>query len=196
MSLSLNNSQIGSDPAVPLRHEANLMQEAKLLQGPTEVIESKAKEEVQQDQATRQEDMGVVGSLQNDQKPLTPISPTPRPTLPFSVAIQSINTTERYHVAKEGSPPFTLTFNHGARHYDISDQHHHPSYFLQSFHPLDLKIVAWAPGSLQVHTQTKDYVKKKGTGQYMNLTVSTVEDLKELVEDLKARGVEAWKMEL
>lgn len=56
--------------------------------------------------------------------------------------------------------------------------------------------MAWAPGSLQVHTQTKDYVKKKGTGQYINLTVSTVEDLKELVEDLKARGVEAWKMEL
>ncbi len=39
------------------------MQEAKLLQGPTGFNESKAEEEVQQDQAARQKDAGLDRSL-------------------------------------------------------------------------------------------------------------------------------------
>lgn len=47
-----------------------------------------------------------------------------------------------------------------------------------------------------MHTQTNDYVKKNGTGDYMNLSVENVEGLETLVEGLKASGVEALRMEL
>ncbi|KAL8784367.1 MAG: hypothetical protein Q9213_004019 [Squamulea squamosa] len=186
--------------------QASLEQEARLIEEPERTEVNGITKVVKQREIAEPKDIEEGEIVQDNHEPITPISPsatspitislTPSPSLPFSVAIKSINTTHRYHVTKEGSPPFTLTFNHGTRHYDLIDEHHHPSYFLYTFHPLNLKIVAWAPGSLQVHTQTKDYVKKNGTGEYMSLTVETVDDLEKLVEELKVKGVEAWKMEL
>ncbi|KAI4228174.1 MAG: hypothetical protein L6R36_001827 [Xanthoria steineri] len=176
--------------------EANLIREARLVQEPDEAEEDAGSKVAKQMEAPEQETVKDGEILHDAHRPMTPISPVSTPSLPFSVAITSLNTSTRHYIAKEGSPPFTLTFNHGTRHYDLVDTNHHPSYSLHTFHPLDLKIVAWAPGSLQVHTQTNDYVKKNGTGDYMNLGVENVEGLEMLVEGLKASGVEALRMEL
>ena len=139
----------------------------------------------------------ILTTHQETHRPITPISPIPSPTVPFCLPILSLNTSTRHLITKEGTPPFTLTFNPGTRHYDLMDQSTHtPSYFLHTFHPLNLKIAAWAPGSLQVHTQTKDYVKKNGTGEFMNWGVQDVEGLEMLVEELKGSGVEVLRMEL
>ena len=139
----------------------------------------------------------ILTTHQETHRPITPISPIPSPTVPFCLPILSLNTSTRHLITKEGTPPFTLTFNPGTRHYDLMDQStHNPSYFLHTFHPLNLKIAAWAPGSLQVHTQTKDYVKKNGTGEFMNWGVQDVEGLEILVEELKGSGVEVLRMEL
>ncbi|KAL9593355.1 MAG: hypothetical protein Q9179_005932, partial [Wetmoreana sp. 5 TL-2023] len=138
----------------------------------------------------------------DDHQPITPVSLSPVSpipisltpshllpfSVPFSVPIKSINTTHRYDVTVEGSLTFTLRFNHGTHHHDLIDEHHQPSYFIYTFHPLGLKIVAWQPGSLQVHMQTKDYVKKNRTDGVHELTVETVDDLEKLVENLKRGG--------
>ncbi len=194
--------------------EAKPFREARLVQGSDEAEEDPGNEAAKHTEAREQETAedgqilhvrstrfpphltSMLTPSQDTQRPMTPISPVSTPTLPFSVAITSLNTSTRHYIAKEGSQPFTLIFNHGTHHYDLVDTNHHPSYSLHTFHPLDLKIVAWAPGSLQVHTQTNDYVKKNGTGDYMNLSVENVEGLETLVEGLKASGVEALRMEL
>ncbi|CAL8575939.1 hypothetical protein XPA_001833 [Xanthoria parietina] len=176
--------------------EAKPFREARLVQGSDEAEEDPGNEAAKHTEAREQETAEDGQILHDTQRPMTPISPVSTPTLPFSVAITSLNTSTRHYIAKEGSQPFTLIFNHGTHHYDLVDTNHHPSYSLHTFHPLDLKIVAWAPGSLQVHTQTNDYVKKNGTGDYMNLSVENVEGLETLVEGLKASGVEALRMEL
>ncbi|KAL8670002.1 MAG: hypothetical protein Q9168_005434 [Polycauliona sp. 1 TL-2023] len=179
--------------------ESNLIQEAKLVQAPDEA------EEITANQAAKLQDEEGNGNnaeeedgeiLPDIHRPITPISPVPSSPIPFSVAIRSLNTSTRHHITKELSQSFNLNFNPGTRHYDLIDSAHHPSYFLHTFHPLNLKIVAWAPGSLQAHTQTKDYVKKKGTGDYMNFTMENVEGLEMLVAGLKEDGVEVLKMEL
>ncbi|KAL8728779.1 MAG: hypothetical protein Q9166_005157 [cf. Caloplaca sp. 2 TL-2023] len=114
-----------------------------------------------------------------------------------------MNTSNRTYCAKEGSPPFILSFNKVTCQYDALDELLGPfvnkrqgPYRLYAFDPLKLKGVIWAPGSLEVHTQTKDYNKKNGTGDYLNLRVQTVEDLEKLVEELMGNGVQAMKMEL
>ncbi|KAL8853880.1 MAG: hypothetical protein Q9221_001351 [Calogaya cf. arnoldii] len=176
--------------------EANLIQEAKAVQEPDQADEkgvSKAKTHGETNKRNEIEESEI---LQDSRRPITPISPIPSPIPAFSVSILSLNTSTRHHITKEGSPPFTLIFNHGTRHYDLIDSNHHPSYFLHTFHPLNLKVAAWAPGSLQVHTQTRDYVKKMGTGEFMNFSVRDVEGLENLVEELKGCGVEVLKMQL
>ncbi|KAL9000459.1 MAG: hypothetical protein Q9169_000976 [Polycauliona sp. 2 TL-2023] len=177
--------------------ERNLIREERIAQEPEQAegnATSEAAEHQDVDPCKETEEEGEI--LQEIPRPITPISPVPSSPIPFSVPILSLNTSTRHHVTKDNTQPFTLTFNHGTRHYDLIDSYHHPSYFLHTFHPLDLKIAVWAPGSLQVHTQTKDYVKKNGTGDYMNFSVENVEGLERLVEELKRSGVEILKMEL
>ncbi|KAL8679359.1 MAG: hypothetical protein Q9186_004364 [Xanthomendoza sp. 1 TL-2023] len=153
----------------------------------------------------------IVINTHQDHCLVSPKSPSPTPSSsflssppssphstssPFRVPITFINTPNRTHCTKEGFSAFILTFNEGTNHFDILDEAHHISYFLYSFHPFNLKVVAWAPGSLDVHTQTKDYDKESGKGEYMNLRVHTVEDLEELVEGLKDKGVPSRVFEL
>ncbi|KAL9025595.1 MAG: hypothetical protein Q9180_007639, partial [Flavoplaca navasiana] len=177
--------------------EANLIHEAKLAEEPDHVEENAVVGSTKNQEASTQTDAEGGETTQETHRPITPISPISSPTVPFCLPILSLNTSTRHLITKEGTPPFTLTFNPGTRHYDLMDQNtHNPSYFLHTFHPLNLKIAAWAPGSLQVHTQTKDYVKKNGTGEFMNWGVQDVEGLEMLVEELKGGGVEVLRMEL
>ncbi|KAL8647186.1 MAG: hypothetical protein Q9226_006540, partial [Calogaya cf. arnoldii] len=180
---------------IHIMQEANFIQEAKAIQQPDQADEkgvSKAKTHVE---TNKRNEVNEGESLQDSHRPITPISPITSPSPAFSVPILSLNTSTRHLITKEGSPPFNLVFNHGTRHYDLIDSNHHPSYFLHTFHPLNLKVAAWTPGSLQVHTQTKDYVKKMGTGEFMNFSVRDVEGLEKLMEELKGCGVEVLKMQ-
>ncbi|KAI4233414.1 MAG: hypothetical protein L6R40_007078 [Gallowayella cf. fulva] len=184
--------------------EWNLMQEAKHLDDGLAKETSEHSEPAKPAATTPKENIEE-GVVSQDRPLKTLKSPgytsilAPSPAPPFSIPITFINTPTRTYCTKEqgiNTNPFTLTFNQHTRHYDILDENHNPSYFLYTFHPLNLKVVSWAPGSLDVHTQTKDYDKKSGKGEYVNLRVQTVEALEALVEGLKARGVPSKRFDL
>lgn len=91
--------------------------------------------------------------------------------------------------------PFVLKFSPHTQRYQLADSCcGHPEcdidenlshYYLD---PAEIALVFWAPGMLFVHTETRVY-KKEEKAEYCNLGVKDVEELEELMEHMKMKGI-------
>ncbi|KAL8746828.1 MAG: hypothetical protein Q9184_007690, partial [Pyrenodesmia sp. 2 TL-2023] len=115
--------------------------------------------------------------------------------LTFAVELHSINTSARMLVSKVPDMPFVLKFSAHTQRYQLADSRcGHPGcdidenlshYYLD---PAEIAFVFWAPGMLFVHTETRVY-KEEEKADYCNLEVKDVEELEELMEHMKMKGI-------
>lgn len=102
--------------------------------------------------------------------------------------------------SKDGMMPFVLKFFEHTGKYQLIERYcghaecHAEENLVHYFiDPANLGLVAWAPGSTFVHTQTENY-KKGVSGDYCNLQLRDVEGLEELMEHMKAKGIMPQKV--
>ncbi|KAL8827644.1 MAG: hypothetical protein Q9170_006936 [Blastenia crenularia] len=122
-------------------------------------------------------------------------SPPSTPELPLYVEVMNMNTSGRMLASKDEDLPFILKFFEDTGKYQLVEKYcmHSECYTQESLihYYIDSKnlgLVAWAPGSSFVHTQTQNY-KKGVRGDFCNVQVRDLDCLEYLVEHMKRRGI-------
>lgn len=102
-------------------------------------------------------------------------------------------------VAKDPDLPFVLKFSPRTQRYQLAERYcGHPECYIEEnlshyyLDPAEIAYVAWAPGMLFIHTETRNETMDK-ENDYCNLGVKDVEELEALMEHMKTKGVQVEK---
>lgn len=135
---------------------------------------------------------------QNDVPVYEIASPPESPTFNFPLAVEilNVNTGTRMLASKNDEQPFTLKFFEDCGRYQVIDpwcgDHGEDNLVHFFIEPAAVDFVAWAPQSLFIHTQTKNF-KKGMRGSYCNIELRSVEGLEDLLEHMKEQGMSVQK---